>query len=354
MFTKMISCMKHTKDRMDNFMPIAEMNQLLDTLKSTGATHIEVATVIGHANFKVYSQQWADAIHTKGMFVTWRSAHQNMEGLYSQPKFVGSLRTPIQFWKDEAVKAVQLLGSIIKSGDEWSIYPERTEGIFQDFTSWIDSNGLPGTYAQAFIDIHNACLTVLPFKVKIGLSANNASELLSGWMPKSLIDYAGYAVIDHYVDGNSSQYESDVKAVFQKYGKPVYIQEGAPNRFTKPTRAECDAYYAVNKKLQTEGILGGFGSWSGWDGRPESIVTKVNGLYQLNDNGLSLQAWWGGVIAPPPPLPEPTPEPTPEPISTRKFVAISGSKTYPIALDNEGQAWKLESGKWVKYPILIF
>lgn len=300
--TKMLSAMKFVKDRQDAPMPVAEMNQLLDVYKSTGATHVEIASVIGHPNFASVSKQWADAIHSKGMFVTWRCAHGSMEGLYNMPKFVGGNRKPEQFWIDEAVNAFNSIKDCIKAGDEEAIYPERTEGIFSDNTAFIGA-GLPGSYVTFFINLHNA-LKVFPWKV--GLSANNASELFSGWMPRALIDYAGVASIDHYVDGNPAKYESDVRLVHAKYGKPVYTQEGAPDRFNKPTRAQADAYYAVNKKLADEGILVSFGSWSGWDGTPESIVDKVNGKYVLNDNGLSLKAWWGGAASP-----TPTPEPTP-------------------------------------------
>lgn len=364
MFVKMISCMKHTKDRMDNFMPVAEMNQLLDVLKSAGATNIEIATVIGHPNFLAYSKQWADAIHSKGMSVTWRCAHWNMEGLYNQSKFVGTARKPVQFWIDEAVKAAQLLvnNNLIKLDDEWAIYPERTEGIFQDATSWIDPNGLPGTYGQAFIDIHNACKAVLTMGVITGMSANNASELFSGWMPAALINYAGVAVVDHYVDGDPVKYEADIRLIKSKYGKAVYVQEGAPSRFTRPTRAQADAYYAVNKKLQSEGILADFGSWSGWAGNPESIVDKINNLYQLNDNGLSLQAWWGAVTPTPTPepIPTPTPTPTPEPIPTpvppevEQFIAITGSATNPVGLTNKGNVWKFINSKWTKMLLPVF
>lgn len=290
--TKMISVMKLVKDNMDNPLPVAEMNQLLDVLKTTGNTHIEVASVIGHPNFYSISKQWADAIHSKGMAVTWRCAHINMEGLYNQPKFVGTSRQPVSFWTDEAVKAANSLGGVVKSVDEWAIYPERTEGIFQDSTSWIDPAGLPTTYADAFIDIHTKCQLYLPQGVKVGLSSNNASELLSGWMPAALINFSGTTVIDHYVDGNPTQYESDIRAIFAKYNKPVYVQEGAPNRFSQPTKAQADAYFAVNKKLSDDGVLAGFGSWSGWPGTPESIVDKVNGLYQLNEQGISLKSFW--------------------------------------------------------------
>lgn len=338
---KMVSAMKMTKDRMDNFLPVAEMNQLLDIYKSTGANKVEVATVIGHPNFAAHSKQWADAIHAKGMGVTFRCAHANMEGLYGQPKFVGANRKPEQFWIDEAVNAFNSIKDSIKAEDEEAIYPERTEGIFQDATAFIGA-GLPGSYATFFINLHNA-LKVFPWTV--GLSANNASELMSGWMPASLVTYATQAVVDHYRDGDPALYETEIRNIKNKYGKPVYVQEGAPHRFTKPTRAQADAYYAVNKKLEEEGILVGFGSWSGWFGAPESIVDKVNGQYVLNDNGESLKAWWIGSSTP-----TPTPVPVPE---EEKIISAEGLSTI-VVVTNKGNLWKFANGKWTKLTIPTF
>lgn len=309
MKTKLVSAMKYVKDLMDNPLPLNEINKLVDVYKSTGATHIDIPTVIGHPNFKSVSKLWGDAVHGKGLFVTWRCAHGNMEGLYGMTKYVGSLRKPTQFWIDEAVKAAKDLKDVIKSGDEWAVYPERTEGIFQDQTAFI-WEGLPGSFGQFLIDVHDACDEFLPDGVTIGLTANNASELLSGWMPRSLSDTFNVIVIDHYRDGEPGKYDSEVRAISQKYGKPVYVQEGAPHRFTPPTREQCDEFYAVNKKMDEDGILYGFGSWSGWTGTPESIIDSVNGEYVLNEHGKSLQAWWGGVVPPEPPIP---PDPTPDP-----------------------------------------
>lgn len=328
--TKMCSVMKHVKDRMDNPMPVAEMNQLLDVLKTTGATHIEVASVIGHPNFVPVSRQWALAISARGMKVTWRCAHQNMEGLYGATKYVGFLRKPFQFWIDEAVNAFNQIKDSIQIGDEEAIYPERTEGIFQDSTAFLYPTGLPDSYANFYISLHNA-LKIFPWTV--GLSANNASELMSGWMPASLINFAGMAVVDHYRDNDPTLYEKEIRDIKAKYGKPVYVQEGAPDRFTKPTRAQADAYFAVNKKLADEGILVGFGSWSGWAGTPEAIVDSVNGKYQLNDQGLSLQAWWQGSV---------TPTPTPTPVTQQIELGVekpytTGDKTFYRDLKIDGK-----------------
>lgn len=288
--------MKHVKDRMDNLLPTAEMNQLLDIYKSAGATHVEIATVIGHPNFVAHSQIWAAGIHARNMFATWRCAHWNMEGLYGQPKFVGGNRQTQQFWINAAVNAFTLIASSIQIGDEEAIYPERTEGIFNDNTSFLDPVGLPGTYATFFINLHEA-LKIFPWIV--GKSANNGSELLSGWIPGSLINYAGEVVTDHYRDGDPALYEAEIRQMAANYGKPVYVQEGAPNRFATPTRAQSDAYNLVNEEMEDDGVLTGFGSWSGWSGTPESIVNKIAGIYSLNENGLSLQAWWGSFVPPP-------------------------------------------------------
>lgn len=313
---KMISVMKLTKDTMENPLPIVEINKILATLKSTGATHIEIATVIGHPNFKQISKLWADAIHAKDLSVTWRCAHINMEGLYGRERFVGGNRRPVEFWIDEAKKAAQDLVEVnaITDNDEWAIYPERTEGIWQDNTSWFWPN-TPNNYANAFIMIHEACKTVFPNGVSVGLSANNGSELLSGWIDKKLVDYAGAVVVDHYRDNNITLYETEIRDMAGRYNVPVYVQEGSPSRFNFPSREEADAYYNVNKKLADEGILVGYGSWSGWTGTNESILIKdPAGKYILNVNGLSLQAWWGGQSEPEPdPDPEPTPDPDPEP-----------------------------------------
>ena len=298
---KLVSAMKVTKDKMESPLSLTQVNQYLDAYKSAGADRVDVATVMGHPNFQSYTKLWMDACHAKGLLVTLRSASREMEGLYGTPKAVGGARLPTQFYIDQAMNELKTL--LWQSGDEVAIFPERTEGVFADASSWISPTGLPGSYADFFIALHNALKTVLPAGVIFGMSGNNASELLSGWMPASLINYAGMAVIDHYVDGNPTQYEADLRAIKNKYGKPIYVQEGAPHRFQAPTRAEADAYYAVNKKLADEGILGGYGAWGGWAGNPESIIHSD---FTLNDNGKSLQAWFAG-------MPTPTPIPTPIP-----------------------------------------
>lgn len=296
--------MKLTKDKMNSPLSTLQVNKYLDLYKSIGATHVDVSTVIGHPEFAFYTKLWMDAVHAKGMFVTLRSAHQNMEGLYGVEKFVGANRKPAQFWIDEAVNALKDLPW--KAGDEIAIYPERTEGIFSDDTAFL-FEGLPGSYGEFFKNLHEAIRAVAPAGVVVGLSANNASELLSGWMPIVMSDTYGVVVVDLYVDGDPVKYEADIRAIYAKYGKPMHVQESAVHRFETPDKAKADAYYAVNKKLADEGILYGYGAWGGWAGNPESVITDTG----LTPAGESLKSWWSGVV---------TPTPVPAPVTDLKPV----------------------------------
>lgn len=291
---KLISFMKLTKDRMTNPLPLAEIKQVVTLAKELGATHCEVSTVLGHQNFAFHSKLWADEIHAQGLKVCWRNAHQNMEGLYGQPKFVGANRKSEQFWTDEAVNAFNLIKDSIQAGDEEAIYPERTEGIFQDATSFLSQVGLPGTYGTFFNNLHTA-LKIFPWTV--GLSANNASEAMSGWLPPIT---SPALVIDHYRDGDPSLFESEVRNLKTKTGKKVYVQEGAPSRFTIPTDAQVRAYLDVVKKLDTDGVLYGFGFWGGWAGTNEALFSNVGGTWGLSAQGKILKEYWNPAPAPQP------------------------------------------------------
>lgn len=292
----MISFMKHTKDRMANPMSLGEITQLVTLAKQIGATHCEVATVMGHPNFASHSKLWADEIHAQGLSVTWRCAHQNMEGLYGAPKYVGVDRISPASWIAIIQHQISLIKDLIKPGDECALLPERTENIWQDATSWFWPN-TGDNYAKFFIDLHNS-LKIYPWTV--GLSANNASELFSGWMPHSLSDTFGVTVVDHYHDGDPILYEQEVRKLKSLYGKQVYVQEGAPHRFIKPTAIYAKNYFDANKRLDEDGILYGFGSWSGWAGTPEAIFDLVGGLWFLNEQGKALKDWWN----PTAPLPD--------------------------------------------------
>jgi len=304
----MISAMKWTKDTHDTPPADAVIDKVIAGIKSTGATNIEVATVLGRPNWLEQSKRWADRIHAFGS-ATWRCAHQEMEferksdgsitGLYGVTPAIGANRKPQQFYIDLAVQTILANPTLFKDGDEWAIYPERTEGIFNDSSSWISPN-TPSAYADFYIrlaDASAAAFAQIGKKVTVGLSANNASEVLSGWMPMNIMQKAGYVVVDHYVDGDSARLESDLRTMKSRTGLPIYLQESAPHRMTNPTPEMISSYFKALTRLVEDGVLQKFGSWSGWIGNPESIF---NSDFTLNAHGQALKAFFTPAVLPTP------------------------------------------------------
>src|SRR3990167_10925280 len=290
MNTKMLSFMKFQKDTMVNPPSDATIQKLVATAKEIGATHCEVSTVLVHPNFITQTSRWVKAIHDAGLLVTFRNAHMNMEftrnsngtfsGLYGSEAWIGGRRKDSQIYLEEARKMILDHPDWYRDGDEFALYPERTEGIFQDNTSWLFPNS-SDNYAQFFIrlfDIASDAFVQIGKKVKVGLSANNGSELLSGWMPQSLFNKTGVIVMDHYLDNRDPEkYALDVQGVKQRYGKPVYIQEWAFNRSSSNEVNDTPvirAYYAMFKRLVDEGSLYGLGYWGGWSAGGEGILNS--------------------------------------------------------------------------------
>jgi len=318
--TKMISFMKWTKDTMSNPPSDATIDSLVKAAKSAGATHCELAHPFGLSNTASEMKRWADKIHAAGMNITVRSADVDMEGLYGHAQAVGPNRKPTQYYIDEAVNFIKA-NPIFKDGDEFAPFPERTEGIFQDATSWIWPND-PGTYGAFFVSLADSCAAAFASigkNIKCGLSSNNASELLSGWMSKAVSDKYGYVCIDHYVDGNPTQLDSDLRTIFSKYGKPIYLQESAPDRFTVPSAALIQSYFQVLTKLVTDGVLARYGYWGMWSGTPEACI---NADFTLNAVGLGLQAFQKTT-----PTPTPTPDLTPRVVALETAVANLTKRT---------------------------
>lgn len=287
--TKMVSFMKHTKDRMNNPLPDSDIDKLILAAKQVGATHCELAQPLGLANTASDMLRWANKIHAAGMLVTFRSAHVDMEGLYGHVKAVGTARKPLQFYIDEAANFIIANPALFKDGDEWAVYPERTEAIWQDSTSWFWPND-PGTYANFFISLADTCKTSFTFigkKVQVGLSSNNASEIMSGWMSKAMSDKYGYVCVDHYVDGDPAKLEADIRSMATRMGKPIYLQESAADRFTLITDpAKLKTYFDVLKRLVKDGVIVRFGYWGMWAGTPEGCIKDD---FTLNEKGLGLK-----------------------------------------------------------------
>lgn len=289
----LLSFMKWTKDTHNSPPADATLDSLVAAAVDLGVTHCEVATVLGRPNWASESLRWSSRIHTAGKSVTWRCASDQMEGLYGVTHAVGVNRIAEQDYIDLAVNAILDNEDLFADGDEWAIYPERTEGIFSDATSWITPN-TPSNYADFFDALGEACaaaFVTIGKDVAVNLQANNFSELNSGWMNGLIVTNAGFKVIDHYDDGDAAGLEASIRAVHAMYGGaayPIYLQESAVHRFSTPTTLQITEYFGSIQSMVDDGVITRYGYWGGWTGTPESIFEAD---FSLNESGLALKAF---------------------------------------------------------------
>lgn len=325
--TKMVSFMKWTKDTMKNPPSDATIDKLIATAVSGGFTHGELAHPLGMPNGASEMARWTTKMYAAGLKPTFRCSDPYMEGIYNFTKAVGPNRKPQQYYIDQATDFIKSNPGLFKDGAEWAIYTERTEGIWNDATSWIWPND-PNTFANFFVALHDACaveFTNLGVKVAVGLSSINGSEALSKWFSKTIPNKYGYLCVDHYTDSDPDKLARDLRAMKAYYGKPIYLQESAPDRFKNSTQAQIDAYFVVIKSLIDDGTIAKYGYWGMWFGTPEACI---NFDFTLNAIGLGLKALT---------IPVPTPNDPPTPPATTtgsnaKWIKDKNSATIYLAL----------------------
>lgn len=344
---KGVDVMKFTKDTVTNQPDDATIQNIVQTLTvHIRPTHIAMSTPLdGSTDYPTggtpsprsaenFTQLWADTIHANGARVLWRGTWSGIEGIYNFPARVGANRFPTgtaasaptdgaTTWLGKTYAYIVNHPSYFADGDIWAPLPERTEGIFQDSTSFLphDGAGIQANYANFFIDLQKvsaAAFEVIGKRVQTGWTAQNFSEVKSGWLPNSLFDAAGIVVVDHYgITHTAAEMESDLRAVSTQRGKQVFLQEWGDYWNSGLDATSRNAYlqnmYAVFQKLANEGILAGFNYWGGWDNNAEGILSAANGVYSINDRGILLSQFFGANAATgtPPPTDPGTPPPTP-------------------------------------------
>ncbi len=345
-----VDVMKWTKDTVANQPSDTTIDNLINTIVTQiNPTHISISVPldatsdypnsVGPRTAEAFTQKWVDAIHTKGKKVIFRGTWSGIEGIYNFPKLDGVDRIPSgtrasaptdgnNSWLGKTYKYIIDHPTFFQNGDVWAVLPERTEGIFQDETSFLPfTNGsVQSNYANFFIDLKNSssdAFAKIGKSVSTGLSANNFSEVNSTWLPSSLYEAAGMIVIDHYgINHTVSEMENDLRKINSMYGKPVFLQEWGDYWNANMPSAERNAYltsmFAMWQKLANEGILNGFNYWGGWTGSQEGILTDTgNNTFGLSERGKILANFFATVSASsitPPPTPTPTPAPAPTPV----------------------------------------
>lgn len=327
-FIRSVDVMKYTKDLMRNQPTDAQIESLVATLKSLNVDYIAISIPMDASSdydferppaprdARRFTQQFADEIHHQGLKVLWRGTWCGIEGLYGFEKRVGRRRLPAgtaesaitdgnSTWLGKTYQYIVRNPGFFAPGDIWAPLPERTQDIFQDVTSFLphDGEGIQVNYTRFFTDlkaVSDAAFAKIGVPVITGMTANNYTEVKSGWLPRDFFDAQGVIAIDYYGRTRAaSELESDIRQMHATYGKPVFIQEWADywNRgLAWDQRLKyLDEVYAAMHKLAAEGILVGMNYWGGWPGTPESVISRLDRRFTLNERGERLALFFSGV-----------------------------------------------------------
>ncbi len=315
---KSVDAMKYTKDTVAGQQSDAAIGSIVDALALTGATHIAVSIPMDATTDYVYgrnpsprtaeafTQSWASAIHQRGLHIIWRGTWSGIEGIYNFPKLVGTKRflagttasAPTDgqsTWLGKTYQYIVSHPTYFAQGDIWAPMPERTEGIFQDQTSFLPYSGvgIQANYANFFNGlktVSDLAFARIGTAVTTGMTANNFTEVRSGWLPQSIFDTAGVTVVDYYGIAHTPQeMDADLRYIYSQHKKPVFLQEWGDywdSSMVQPVRtAYLQSMYAEMQRLISDGVLAGFNYWGGWDNSAEGLLIRNGGSYQLNYRG---------------------------------------------------------------------
>lgn len=292
-----VDIMKLTKDTVTNQPSEASLQQLIEELSQINLTHIAISVPLDeHISGEspdstwVFTKKVADLIHAAGLKVLFRGTFAALEGIYGVQKAVGPNRQPQSYWLGLISDYITNNPDLFQDGDIWAPLPEQTgHGIFQDSTSFLEGP-LPDNYATFFIDVKNTSDTAfntIGKNVVTGQTANNYTEVASGWIFQSLFDAIGVLSIDHY-ESDMTTLEQNIRDINTNKGQPVFHQEWADIN----DNGNIAEYLQLMDQLAGEGIVVGVNYWGGWAGTNESVVDFVNNQYILNEDGLALKAAW--------------------------------------------------------------
>ena len=337
-----VDVMKLTKDVVRNQLTDSDINSVVDALSQTHAKYIAISVPLDASSdypapkpaprtAEAFTQAWADAIHQHNMKVLWRGTWSGIEGIYDFPRRAGQSRFPPgsassaisdgdTTWLGKTYLYIVNHPSYFRDGDIWAPLPERTEGIFQDNTSFLpyDGPGIQANYANFFNDlklVSNQAFGSLGIKVYTGWTSNNLSEINSGWLSPAVFESAGVTATDYYGDNHSpEEMENSLILAYQKTHRQIYLQEWSDywNGKLAPRQREdyLDSMYQTFQHLGDAGVLMGFNYWGGWPGAVESILEKTPGGYSLNSRGRLLRRFFDHETTPTRrgrPIPKPLP-----------------------------------------------
>jgi hypothetical protein len=344
-----VDVMKLTKDVMRGQQSDTEIESIVSAIADNlHPTHIAISIPMDasadYPNPKpaprtaaAFTQKWADAIHSRHINIIWRGTWSGIEGIYEFTKRDGADRLPAgtaasaptdgnTTWLGKTYQYIISNPTFFANGDIWAPLPERTEGIFQDETSFLPHTapGIQINYANFFNNLKTvteSAFASINKSVRTGWTAHNFTEVQSGWLPDSVFTTAGVVSIDHYGSTHTvAEMESDLRAIHAQKHKQIFLQEWGDYWNQNLAAPQRTVYllemYGMLQRLSDEGILAGFNYWGGWTGNLEGILTKQGNNYSINERGALLASLFSSNSPSPAPSPSPSPSPTPTPSPT--------------------------------------
>lgn len=157
--------------------------------------------------------------------------------------------------------------------DAYSIFSNTGSGVNANYAEFFNDLKL---VADDFFQNH------LGIQVTTGYTANNYTEVNSGWLFNSIFDAAGVVSIDHYGTSHTpEEMDSNLRSLYTSKGHPIVLQEWADYWNGAESQAVRTLYlrnfYAMLGELVDDGILTAFNYWGGWVfGEGEGILTDLS------------------------------------------------------------------------------
>lgn len=260
--TKSIDLMKWTKDTVTNQPSDATIENIVRFgAENFNLTHLSVCFPIDPLSFYPAGftpkprtvvgcyQKWVDEIHARGLGVLHRPVSFGMEGDSGFLWRVDANRYPMgtatsaptdgnSTWLGILYKWIIDNPTLFKDGDIFAPFPERTQGLFDNppgvhsFVP-ITAPGIQQNYVNFFIDVKSITTTAFALigkSVKTGYTADNYSEVRSGYLPQALYNATGVAAFDYYQNYSGTGFgaaplSEDLDAVYYSKGKPLFWEE---------------------------------------------------------------------------------------------------------------------------------
>ena len=132
-----------------------------------------------------------------------------------------------------------------------------------------------------------------------GFTANNYTEVKSGWLPASFFDEQGIIAIDYYGNNHTPQeLDDDLREMARRNGHPIFLEEWGDYWNSQVSVSERTQYlgevYARLQRMADDGVLAGFNYWGGWDNTTESLLMEDHAGFHLNFRGEILGSVFAG------------------------------------------------------------